>query len=174
MCRQPDPSSPTITAIEVDLPDPAATVALARTLATRLAVGDILRLEGDLGAGKTELARALIRHVAHAEIEVPSPTFTLAQHYPLATLAILHVDLYRIGDPDEVLELGIGEALSDGCVLVEWPEKADDLLPATGLRITLRHGGGTARTARLEALDPIWTGHLTDGLAEPPPEASTR
>ena len=160
MCRRQDHSSQTITDIEVDLADLEATRALGHQLAGVLRRGDLIRLEGDLGAGKSELARALIRARAGAAIEVPSPTFTLAQHYPLGGLAILHADLYRISEPEEILELGLIEALDEGCLLVEWPERADDMLPEHGLGVTLLHREGSRRQARLEAFDPSWRERL--------------
>jgi tRNA threonylcarbamoyl adenosine modification protein YjeE len=104
-----------------------------------LRAGDVVALEGDLGAGKTELARAVIRSLAGADIPVPSPTFTLLQAYELPGLTVTHADLYRLSDPSEVLELGLDEAWEQGAVLVEWPERAGDLLPAERLTLHLRH-----------------------------------
>ena len=101
-----------------------------------------MAVEGDLGAGKSELARAVIRARAGATIEVPSPTFTLVQAYALPHLRVTHADLYRLAAAEEVLELGLDEALATGALLVEWPERAGDLLPAGRL------------TVRLEAPDP--------------------
>ena len=85
-------------------------------------------LEGDLGAGKSELARAVIRSLAGAEIAVPSPTFTLVQTYELPALEVSHADLYRLGDAGEVGELGLEECWQRGALLVEWPERAPWLL----------------------------------------------
>lgn len=86
-------------------------------------------LSGELGAGKSELARALIRARAGAEIEVPSPTFTLLQLYELPGLLLGHADLYRLGDPDEIVTLGLDEVLQRGALVVEWPERAEGTLP---------------------------------------------
>ena len=95
----------------------------ARRLAPWLKVGDVVALHGDLGAGKTAFARALIRVLAGADEEVPSPTFTLVQTYDAPMGPIFHFDLYRIVSPDELTEIGWDEALADGLfVLVEWPE----------------------------------------------------
>jgi tRNA threonylcarbamoyladenosine biosynthesis protein TsaE len=95
----------------LDLPDEAATAALAARLAALLRPGDIVLLAGDLGAGKSFLARALIRAAAgEPELEVPSPTFTLVQSYDLPAGELWHFDLYRLAAPDEVLELGWDEA----------------------------------------------------------------
>ncbi|MCB1969372.1 MAG: tRNA (adenosine(37)-N6)-threonylcarbamoyltransferase complex ATPase subunit type 1 TsaE [Geminicoccaceae bacterium] len=156
MSDRPDRSSPITTAIELNLGTLEATRALGRNLAGRLRIGDIVRLEGDLGAGKSELARAIIQARSGAAIEVPSPTFTLVQPYVFVDLTILHADLYRLGTAEEIFELGIIEALDDSCLLVEWPDQAADLLPETGLRIILSHGTGLSRHARIEALDRSW------------------
>jgi tRNA threonylcarbamoyl adenosine modification protein YjeE len=123
----------------VRLPDFAATRAFGGRLAALLHSGDVVALEGDLGAGKTELARSVIRALAGEPIPVPSPTFTLLQVYELPGLTVTHADLYRLADPGEVAELGLEEAWTDGVLLVEWPERAGDLLPAERLTVTLRH-----------------------------------
>ncbi len=124
--------------------------------------GDLVALEGDLGAGKSELARATIRALAGAEIEVPSPSFTLVQRYDLADLPVVHADLYRLADPEEVHELGLDEALQTGALLVEWPERAADLLPADRLTIRLAVADGSdARTAVVE-VGPSWRDRLAD------------
>ncbi len=108
------------------------TVSFAQELAGELASGDIMLLHGDLGMGKTVLARALIRaKCGDNDMEVPSPTFTLVQTYDSDLGSIWHFDLYRLCDPQEVYEIGWEEALSIGAgiVLVEWPERLDYLLP---------------------------------------------
>jgi tRNA threonylcarbamoyl adenosine modification protein YjeE len=153
------------TAAAIELGDLEATLAFARRLAPLLREGDLVALEGDLGAGKSELARALIRARAGADIEVPSPTFTLVQTYALPGLALTHVDLYRLAAPAEVLELGLDEAAATGALLVEWPERAPGLLP--GHRLTLRLRQGTHPDARhLElAADPGWADRLAALLA---------
>jgi tRNA threonylcarbamoyl adenosine modification protein YjeE len=114
-----------------------ATRDLAQRLATILRPGDLLALEGELGAGKTEFARALLRALAGAEIEVPSPTFTLLQRYEFAQITVTHADLYRVRDPEEVAELGLDAALRHGAVLVEWPERAEGELPEERLVLRL-------------------------------------
>jgi tRNA threonylcarbamoyl adenosine modification protein YjeE len=117
--------------------------------------GDCLALSGDLGAGKTSFARAFIRTLAgDAELDVPSPTFTLVQSYATG-LPVAHFDLYRIADPDEVAELGLDEALESGIALIEWPERAGTALPAgmIGLAFseTVTDAGADARTITIEA-----------------------
>ena len=135
-------------ALAVDLPDEAATAAFGEDLAAALQPGDVIGLSGDLGAGKTTLARAIIRALADdPRLEVPSPTFTLVQTYALGRLALAHFDLYRLASPDELDELGLDEATADGAVLVEWPERAGDRLPA-GADVALAIAG-TGRLARV-------------------------
>ena len=127
----------------IELPDEAATAALARRLAPWLKPGDLVALHGDLGAGKTSFARALIRALSGrdgAEREVPSPTFTLVQTYETPAGPVHHFDLYRIRSPDELTEIGWDEALGGGIALVEWPERAGTLLPATRLDVTFGFG----------------------------------
>jgi tRNA threonylcarbamoyl adenosine modification protein YjeE len=132
--------------LELDLPDEAATARLAEAVAMRLAPGDVIALSGGLGAGKTTFARALIRALAaDPGLEVPSPTFTLAQTYSVGGLTVTHADLYRIGDPGELDELGLAEAAEDGAVLVEWPENAGGRLPPDRLTISLALAGNGRR-----------------------------
>lgn len=129
--------------IELELPDEDASRALGEDLAAMLRPGDVLALRGDLGMGKTTLARAIIRGVsADRNLEVPSPTFTLVQAYQ-ARFPVHHFDLYRLASPDELEELGFDEAIRDGVVLLEWPERAEDLLPADTVTVLLsEHGPG--------------------------------
>ncbi|HEV7353517.1 MAG TPA: tRNA (adenosine(37)-N6)-threonylcarbamoyltransferase complex ATPase subunit type 1 TsaE [Brevundimonas sp.] len=133
----------------IALPDAAATEALGRALAPHLAAGEAVLLYGPLGAGKSTLARALIRALTTPDEEVPSPTFTLVQYYDAAP-PLAHFDLYRLDRPEEVREIGLVEALDDGAVLVEWPERlGEDLDRWVGpdrLTITLAPEGD-GRTA---------------------------
>lgn len=124
-----------------DLPDAAATQALGAALASRLTAGDVVALRGDLGAGKTELARGLIRALFGEDTEVPSPTFTLVQTYEdeAVPLSLWHFDLYRLEDPEEAFELGIEDAFADAVSLIEWPERLGPYLPARRLEIALSH-----------------------------------
>jgi len=103
-----------------DLADEAATRAFGGRIAAYLEPGDLVALEGDLGAGKSTLARALLRELG-VEGEIPSPTFTLIQQYETSYLPIAHVDLYRIEQAAEIDELGLEDALDFGALLVEWP-----------------------------------------------------
>jgi tRNA threonylcarbamoyladenosine biosynthesis protein TsaE len=137
--------------ITIPLQDEAATAALARSLAPLLRPGDVIALRGDLGAGKTAFARALI-HALGSPDEVPSPTFTLVQTYDVPIGQVWHFDLYRIADPSELTEIGWEDALADGIVLVEWPDRAGDRLPALRLDLTLGYGAADrARVANLRA-----------------------
>ncbi len=141
------------------LPGLAATHKLAARLAAALRPGDVVALEGDLGVGKSELARAAIRARAGADIEVPSPTFTIVQSYDLPGLAIVHADLYRLAEPDEFLELGVDEALAHAALLVEWPERAGRHLTADRLTVRLRLLDTEAREVTLTA-GPAWRQRL--------------
>jgi tRNA threonylcarbamoyl adenosine modification protein YjeE len=137
--------------LAVALADEAATIRLAEDLATILRTGDVIRLEGDLGAGKTTFARALLRAIADdAMLEVPSPTFTLVQSYEFPRLAIAHFDLYRLGGVDELDEIGFDEAIRSGAALIEWAERAEDAIPLDALTLRLDPGPDHgARRARL-------------------------
>ena len=96
---------------------------LAAQIAGILRAGDTLLLSGEIGAGKSAFARAVIRTLAGAEIEVPSPTFTLVQTYELDTCDVWHCDLYRLTHPDEAFELGLDEAFETAVCLIEWPDR---------------------------------------------------
>jgi tRNA threonylcarbamoyl adenosine modification protein YjeE len=136
-------------AISVFLKDDAATRQLGEDLALALKIGDCLALSGELGAGKSALARALLRAMADdAGLEVPSPTFTLVQSYPLR-IPISHFDLYRLGDPSELVELGFDEMLETGICLVEWPEMAETELPTEKIALRLETEGVGRRAAIL-------------------------
>ena len=108
--------------IKIALADADATTALGARIAPLLQVGDAVLLYGPLGMGKSTLARGLIRALTRPDEDVPSPTFTLVQFYE-TTPPIAHFDLYRLSRPDEAYEIGLDEALDDGCVLIEWPER---------------------------------------------------
>src|SRR6266536_1846346 len=122
----------------IALANEQATRRLAVDLASILKAGDLVTLSGDLGAGKTAFARALIRHLAGDEaLDVPSPTFTLVQTYALPRFAVVHADLYRVGHPGELAELGIDDDAGNSVVLLEWPDRAGDALPPDRLDIAL-------------------------------------
>ena len=131
---------------EVPLPDLDATTRLGAGIAGGLKAGDAVALWGDLGAGKTTLARAILRALGVTD-DVPSPTFTLVQNYETSP-RIAHFDLYRLKNAREMEELGFEDALADGAVLVEWPERAPEALPPEALHVRLKQENGT-RSARL-------------------------
>lgn len=142
------------------LPDEAATARLGAALAPAIGVGDAILLHGDLGAGKTALARALIAARLDAPEDIPSPTFTLVQTYQ-ADIEIWHVDLYRLSDLDEAYELGLDEAFDAAAVLVEWPERLGALLPARRLDIRLSPYPEGGRSVRWSAVGSGWDAALT-------------
>lgn len=136
--------------LTLDLADEAATRALAARIGRQLRPRDVVTLTGDLGAGKTALARALIRHLTgNPEEEVPSPTFTLVQTYDLAGFPLWHFDLYRLSGPEEVEELGWEEVRAAGVALVEWPDRLGPLLPPDRLDLRLTITGPDSRRAEL-------------------------
>ena len=141
----PDPHVPVW---ELTLADEEATLDLARFIADELRPGDVVTLSGGLGAGKTTLARAVIRALAgDPQMEVPSPTYTLMQIYDGQRCPVVHADFYRIAGPGELLEMGWEEATESAITLVEWPDRAEEALARSRLEITLdmippEQGGG--------------------------------
>ncbi|HWF97286.1 MAG TPA: tRNA (adenosine(37)-N6)-threonylcarbamoyltransferase complex ATPase subunit type 1 TsaE [Xanthobacteraceae bacterium] len=142
----------------VVLPDEYATRRLAVDVANALRPGDMVTLSGDLGAGKTTFARALIRHLAEDETtEVPSPTFTLMQSYELPRCQVVHVDLYRTSGMAELAELGFDDLPAGAVALLEWPDRAGKLLPPDRLDVALT----LAPKLKLEFRHARVTGHGT-------------
>lgn len=137
------------------LADEAATAALGARLAALLRPGDVVTLSGPLGVGKTALVRALLSALGHTG-EVPSPSFALVQPYDQMMLAVLHVDLYRIGHPSELAELGLDDA-GEAVLLVEWPERAGAEAWPYALRLSLEFGEAGARRLTAE-VPPPWEG----------------
>jgi tRNA threonylcarbamoyl adenosine modification protein YjeE len=119
---------------QATLKSEAETAALGGRIAKLLRAGDTVTLSGTLGAGKSVLARAIVRHFLPGE-EVPSPTFTLVQTYETPAFSISHIDLYRVKTPNEVRELGLDEALERGVLLIEWPDRMGALLPLDRLDV---------------------------------------
>lgn len=144
----PAPARPTLA-----LADEAATRRFAADVANMLEPGDFIALFGDLGAGKTTFVRAMIAHLANdAAIEVPSPTFTLVQHYDLPRFRVVHADLYRVAGADELAELGLDE-MADSVVAMEWPDRAGGVLPKDRIDIAFSlapHDGAEHRTVQME------------------------
>ncbi|MBV8927096.1 MAG: tRNA (adenosine(37)-N6)-threonylcarbamoyltransferase complex ATPase subunit type 1 TsaE [Bradyrhizobium sp.] len=137
----------------VALAHEAATAYLMADLALLTGPGDVITLSGDLGAGKTAAARAMIRYLADDEaLEVPSPTFTLAQDYELPSFPVLHADLYRIGEASELEELGLSPLPEGSLALIEWPGRAGNTLPPDRIDIAFNHRpalGSNARAAEI-------------------------
>lgn len=144
---------------------PDETARLAIRLGATLQVGDTLLLEGDIGAGKSHFARALIQSRLPVPEDVPSPTFTIVQAYDLPDTMIWHADLYRLGNPDQVIELGLLDAFQTAICLVEWPDRLDDLRPKEALTIKLDDPDKTdRRVITLSWSDPRWTGRVAGVL----------
>lgn len=148
---------------DIPLPDLDATQKLAKAFAPILTNGDVIALRGDLGAGKTEFARALLRELGAAG-DIPSPTFTLVQTYDLPKLRVSHFDLYRLKSENELDELGWDDATADGAVLVEWPERAGSRLPAGSLVLDFSLSPSGARTCSVRAQGP-WSERLKNTLS---------
>lgn len=128
----------TITRSEAD------TAAVARQVARGLRPGDAVVLSGDLGAGKTVFVRGLAEGLGIAPGEVSSPTFTLIQEYRGGRLPLFHVDLYRLGDPREIDDLGLDEIAAGGVLAIEWAEKLPRPIPGA-IEVRIAHGDGDVR-----------------------------
>src|SRR5213078_4211400 len=150
----------------IELPDEAATAALATRLARLVGRGDVIALKGELGAGKTSFARAFIRARAGHDEEVPSPTFTLVQPYELPDLTIWHFDGYRLRQPEEAWDLGIEDAFRDGVSLIEWPGGLGCRTRRRGLEITLQHGAAPEARRAIVDPGPEWASRLAPLTAE--------
>lgn len=155
--------------VELELPEEAATLALGARLGRALAALDdaalLVRLRGDLGAGKTTLVRGWLRALGH-EGAVKSPTYTLAEPYrPDGGRELVHFDLYRLGDADELDAIGFRDYLAEGAIcLLEWPERAEALLAGAELEIDLAPAG-TGRRARVTARSERIAALLAEVLA---------
>ena len=136
---------------------------VGRQLAPLLHKGDCVTFTGELGVGKTTFIRALIRARAGEAIDVPSPTYGLIEAYEFET-PIFHVDLYRLEGADEAVELGLDDLFDAGIVLMEWPDRAHDFLPAHRLGVVIRQGKGNERMIELTARGDGWQERL-DQLA---------
>ena len=136
--------------MKIELPDAEATTRLGHAIAPLLAPGDSLLLYGPLCMGKSTLARGLIRALTTPDEDVPSPTFTLVQFYE-SDPPVAHFDLYRLTRPEEAFEIGLDEALDEGCAVIEWPERLGEaperFLGPDRLAIEIsEHGDGRVAT----------------------------
>lgn len=151
------------------LATPDDTARFAAALAPRLTTGDIVLLEGPIGAGKTHFCRALIQARLAADgaplEDVPSPTFTLVQTYTTPKTEIWHADLYRVTHPDEVEELGLLDAFDDEITLVEWPDRLGSLIPTRALLVSFEATQDDRRVVRLSGPE-AWAAKLDPVLAE--------
>ena len=132
------PATPIITRSEEE------TATVGRELASTLSAGDVLLLYGDLGAGKTAFVRGLAEGLGVPRDEVSSPTFTLIQEYRGGRLPLFHVDLYRIEDPREFVELGLDEIAEEGVLAIEWADRYPSPPDAT-VRVSIEHAGESER-----------------------------
>jgi tRNA threonylcarbamoyladenosine biosynthesis protein TsaE len=140
-----------VTRAELELRSPSATRALGERIAAALAPGDFVGLAGDLGAGKTYLARAICAALGVAPDRIASPTFAIVHPYPGGRIPVHHADLYRIGDLDELYETGFLDLVGrDSALIVEWIDRVPEAAPVEWLRIELQHRGPRTRRAILE------------------------
>ncbi len=150
---------------EITLTRESDTLAFAKALGSIVRVGDLIYLNGTLGAGKSTLARGLIRALAPRneanEFDVPSPTFTLVQTYDDLDVPVWHFDLYRLESPDEIYEIGIEDALSHAVSLIEWPERLGTLRLGHPLSLTLKIIDDTSRLVICEGNED-WMARLRE------------
>ncbi|MTJ84156.1 MAG: tRNA (adenosine(37)-N6)-threonylcarbamoyltransferase complex ATPase subunit type 1 TsaE [Telmatospirillum sp.] len=128
--------------------------------ARRARPGDVFALEGDLGTGKTALARAFVRALAGPDEDVPSPTFTLVQLYDADPGTIWHFDLYRLEKPEDALELGVEDAFAEGISLIEWPDRLGPWLPRDRLTVALSAGDADGSRHAVLTGGPDWARRL--------------
>lgn len=144
---------------------PLETAQFAARLGAALQPGDCLLLEGGIGAGKSHFARALILSRLSVPEDVPSPTFTLVQTYDLPECELWHADLYRLSDPDQVVELGLLDAFESAICLVEWPDRLEDLAPKDALTLRLADPEKTdTREITLTWQTPRWSSIVQGAL----------
>ena len=153
-----------MTELDLTLEDPAATARLGLCLSGALRAGDVVALSGQLGAGKSVLARGIIASLCPDEADIPSPTFTLVQTYePENGVPLMHFDLYRLEAAEDALDLGIEDAFVEAVSLIEWPERLGPWLPRQALQVTLRPdpANPNARLAHLSG-GSRWQALLSD------------
>ena len=152
--------------LQLELPNLSATQQLGALLADGLAAGDVISLSGPLGAGKSALARSIIVSANPNETDVPSPTFSLVQTYELTDKTPLwHLDLYRIENPEDAMQLGLDDAFIDAVCLIEWPDRLKKFLPKSTLSIHLYLATGDDSDG-VRFADIIAPPHWSDRLQE--------
>lgn len=139
---------------------PEETDKFSSRFAENLRSGDVILLNGDVGAGKSFFCRALIRSVLLFDEDIPSPTFTLVQQYETAIGELWHADLYRLSTSDEVVELGLFDAFEYAVVLIEWPNQIDGLSPNSALNVQISVTGETSRRFEFSWSDSKWAEKL--------------
>ncbi|MDQ7070107.1 MAG: tRNA (adenosine(37)-N6)-threonylcarbamoyltransferase complex ATPase subunit type 1 TsaE [Rhodobacterales bacterium] len=152
--------------VQLTLTSPEETRKFAHTIAPRLAPGDVVLLQGDIGAGKTHFARCLIQFLLEEPEDIPSPTFTLVQTYPTRLGDLWHADLYRLSHPDEVIELGLTDAFSDAICLVEWPDRLGSLIPDSALTIQFSLPDTLSDTLDTRIITMSWGAPRWDNVLE--------
>ncbi|MEL6433404.1 MAG: tRNA (adenosine(37)-N6)-threonylcarbamoyltransferase complex ATPase subunit type 1 TsaE [Pseudomonadota bacterium] len=146
---------------------PDDTTRLATLFADALSPGDVVLLEGPVGAGKSHFARAAILRLLPAPEDIPSPTYTLVQTYATPIGDVLHADLYRIANPIEIHELGLLAAFEEDICLVEWPDRLGGDTPQKALTVTLDvQGNDDARIIRFSWTDPLWDERVKEALSD--------
>lgn len=139
------------------LTSPEASCAFAVQLAALLRAGDVVLLSGEIGAGKTHIARCAIQSMLDVPEDVPSPTFTIVQVYDTPETEIWHCDLYRLSGPDEIVELGLDEAFDRAICFVEWPDRLGAMRPEKALEVaSMPVGRDAARNVTLTWTAPRW------------------
>ncbi len=157
------PASLSLTSVSPD-----QTSAIAARLGAVLAAGDTILLQGPVGVGKSHFCRALIqsRLSSMGRMEdVPSPSFTLVQTYDLGGVELWHADLYRLGDMQEIVELGLEDAFSQAICLVEWAERLGDMAPEGALRLTFAAGANEEERQLTLEYPAQWTARLAAALS---------
>lgn len=149
--------------LKIDLDTAEMTAKCAVQLGASLTSGDTILLSGDVGAGKTFFARALITSLLAQPEDIPSPTFTLVQTYDTQRGALWHADLYRLSSDFEIEELGLADAMTDAICLIEWPDRLGEYTPENALNIELTNGPNhDARRMTLTWTNPRWNNTLKD------------
>ena len=136
------------------------TFKIAAQLSNIMQPGDVVALWGDLGVGKSTLARSLIQALCGAETDVPSPTFTLVQMYNASNFEIWHMDLYRLNAPEDVFELGVEDAFYDCVSLIEWPNKMGGYLPLNRLDVVMEFDANNKTRKLCLQGDESWANRL--------------